>query len=629
MKATSIGLCLSLFLALVPAARRSSAAPMGTAFTYQGQLKDGGLPADGVYDLQFKLFDAATAGAQVGSTLAKGDVAVAGGLFVVSLDFGAAPFAGQARFLEIGVRPGASTGAYTLLGARQELTPSPNALHSSTTSDPAVQRRTVAPNCTVGQYIRSIAADGTPTCAPDTNGGGTVTSVATGAGLTGGTITGSGTIAVAPGGISSAMIAGGAAVKSLNGVADTVTIAGSGGASVSTVGNTITVAAATLPTDCTAPGTVVMGPAGDTTLIGAGYTQAGGTLSQVWTGTTTAGAPTPRTDHTAIWTGSKMIVWGGYNGSIYLNDGGQYDPVTNSWTPVPNTLGTPPPRSLHTAIWTGSRMIIWGGNNATTYHNTGAQYDPVANSWTATATSAGVPSGRSWHTAVWTGSKMIVWGGFGPLNSGGVYDPASNTWIATATTVGVPNPRYGHTAVWTGSRMIVWGGFNGGSYPADAAAFDPSANSWTVISAVGAPIPRSFHSAVWTGSQVIVWGGYTFSGGGYLDTGGRYDAVGNSWLATAVTAGTPPGRSNHTAVWTGSEMLIWGGRAATPFNTGSRYDPTVDSWLPTPTAGAPGSRYSHAAVWTGSRMIVWGGFSSGQSLNTGGQWFELAYFIKN
>jgi hypothetical protein len=129
--------------------------------------------------------------------------------------------------------------------------------------------------------------------------------------------------------------------------------------------------------------------------------------------------------HTAVWTGSKMIVWGGYDGGR-LNTGGQYDPGsgpgTDSWTPT-TMAGAPSPRNDHTALWTGSRMVIWGGFDGT-YHNTGGQYDPTGNSWAATATTPGVPSGRYDHTAVWTGSKMIVWGGYDGLasvNTGGVW----------------------------------------------------------------------------------------------------------------------------------------------------------------------------------------------------------------
>ena len=61
-----------------------------------------------------------------------------------------------------------------------------------------------------------------------------------------------------------------------------------------------------------------------------------------------------------MWTGSEMIVWGGYNGSGYLNDGGRYNPAANSWTAV-TTTGAPAARAYHTAVWTGSEMIVWGG----------------------------------------------------------------------------------------------------------------------------------------------------------------------------------------------------------------------------------------------------------------------------
>ena len=80
--------------------------PVGSAFTYQGRLTDGGAPASGVYDLEFQLFDASAGGSQIGSTQLKDDVSVAEGFFTVTLDFGAAAFAGNARWLSIGVRPG-------------------------------------------------------------------------------------------------------------------------------------------------------------------------------------------------------------------------------------------------------------------------------------------------------------------------------------------------------------------------------------------------------------------------------------------------------------------------------------------------------------------------------------------
>jgi hypothetical protein len=106
-----------------------------TAVTYQGQLKDGGSPANGSHDLQFSLFDAASGGAQVGSTICVDNVNVVDGLFTAQFDFGASVFGGGARWLEIAVRadntPGnCPGGAYTSLAPRQPLTAAPYALQT-------------------------------------------------------------------------------------------------------------------------------------------------------------------------------------------------------------------------------------------------------------------------------------------------------------------------------------------------------------------------------------------------------------------------------------------------------------------------------------------------------------------
>ena len=108
-----------------------------TSFSYQGKLDDGGSPANGAYDLQFKLFDALSGGAQVGSTINRDDLIVTAGTFTTALDFGAAAFPGANRWLEVSVRPGASTGAYTTLSPRQQITSVPYAIKSlnATTAD--------------------------------------------------------------------------------------------------------------------------------------------------------------------------------------------------------------------------------------------------------------------------------------------------------------------------------------------------------------------------------------------------------------------------------------------------------------------------------------------------------------
>src|SRR5438093_12394751 len=85
--------------------------------------------------------------------------------------------------------------------------------------------------------------------------------------------------------------------------------------------------------------------------------------------------------------------------------------------------------------------------------------------------------------------------------------------------------------------------------------------------------------------------------------------------------GAPDARAAHTAVWTGSEMIVWGGddENSLEINTGGRYNPSTDSWTATSTTNAPEpSQFAYTAVWTGSEMIVWGG--NGGSLSAGGRY---------
>ncbi len=107
-------------------------APIGTAFTYQGQLTSGGTPVNGSCDFQFRLFDGPDGNNQVGSTVERTAVQVTNGFFTVQLDFGSAAFDGNARYLEVAVRCPAGGGTYTLLSPRQPITPTPYAVYAIT-----------------------------------------------------------------------------------------------------------------------------------------------------------------------------------------------------------------------------------------------------------------------------------------------------------------------------------------------------------------------------------------------------------------------------------------------------------------------------------------------------------------
>ncbi len=332
--------------------------------------------------------------------------------------------------------------------------------------------------------------------------------------------------------------------------------------------------------------------------------------ADAWTPTSLSGAgPGSRSSHVTVWTGAEAIVWGGSDGDA-LNTGGRFDPATNSWTPTSTGVATPAARYDTTAVWSGTEMIVWGGYNGTIFFGDGGRYNPATDSWMATGT-PGAPAARRMPTSIWTGTEMIVWGGInnGTMqNSGGRYNPAADSWTSTSTGANVPAARIRATSVWSGTQMIVWGGSLSTGNTNTGGRYAPATDSWTPTS-TGANVPalRQDHSAVWTGSEMIVWGGLDTSAGFY-NSGGRYDPAADSWTPTSIGANVPVGRSQHRAVWTGAEMIVWGGAGQTgAVNSGGRYDRSTDTWVPIATQNAPAPRNSFTSAWTGSQMFVFGG----------------------
>jgi hypothetical protein len=122
----------------------------GTAFTYQGRLTDNGAPANAIYDLRFAIYADASSGTVVAGPVDAGDVGVTNGLFTLTLDFGANVFNGGDRWLEIGVRPGTSTGAYraaTSPRARRRRISIPPVRAAWLAAASSYRRTPIPPNC--------------------------------------------------------------------------------------------------------------------------------------------------------------------------------------------------------------------------------------------------------------------------------------------------------------------------------------------------------------------------------------------------------------------------------------------------------------------------------------------------
>jgi hypothetical protein len=344
-----------------------------------------------------------------------------------------------------------------------------------------------------------------------------------------------------------------------------------------------------------------------------------------WQPLPTNSAPDAREYHSAVWTGSKMIIWGGNGGpgKLVLNTGAAYDPTNHSWSPVSQT-GAPSARHSHDAVWTGSKMIVWGGYDGTAEASGGGIYDPATDTWSA-MTTVGEPARRLLFSALWNGKTMVIFGGLTnntPISQGAAFDPATNTWTNLPTS-GQPSPRFNHSALWIGDRIIIWGGQNYADWLSTGSSYNPTTNMWMgPTPAPNVPQARELHSAVWTGSEMLLWGGW--DGGAYLNTGATFDPITSAWKPISAT-NAPSRRSEHSAVWTGKNFIVWGGCGldfcGTAYGDGGAFTPNPNggTWEPIAEVAVMPARRRHTTVWTGSSMIVWGGRNANGLLGTGAE----------
>jgi hypothetical protein len=245
----------------------------------------------------------------------------------------------------------------------------------------------------------------------------------------------------------------------------------------------------------------------------------------------------PRDSAVVAWAGDRLVVWGGATvlppdapdtaETEMRNDGAAYVPATDSWVAV--AAAPIPARSGAESVWTGSRLVVSGG-----YHegddddrSDGAALDPVSGAWSPIAArpAPGSCGGDTACGGVWTGTTALL-----PA-SGLAYDPAGDRWSAVAPS-GPDGPAAGEPAVWTGRRLLAWG-VAGGSDDAGAAGnpaddatpaggmYDPVTNRWQSFAA-GPLSSRNLHTATWTGQEMLIWGGVDPSGDSTLADGAAY-----------------------------------------------------------------------------------------------------------
>lgn len=316
-----------------------------------------------------------------------------------------------------------------------------------------------------------------------------------------------------------------------------------------------------------------------------------------WQRLPTAPIPAGLHQFAGVWTGSELLIYGAGQAR---GVGAAYNPATNTWRKLPPGPG--PAQAMeggYRAVWTGTEMLGWG-------LGLDGAYNPATNHWRRLA-------GPTWSGSIWTGRQVLTWGGgcCGENSAeGAAYTPATDTWQKLP-----PAPLAGRHApmAWTGKELVIAGGFTTeGRYFADAAAYNPSTRTWRQLPPM--PEPRARATATWDGREVLVVGGSAPPNNVrpyvrlYTD-GVAYNPATNRWRHLPAMGDT--GRISHTAVWTGSQLLVWGGQTsrADAWVTaphGVAYDPATNRWSALPKSVLRG-RTGHVAVWTGAQMLIWGG----------------------
>jgi N-acetylneuraminic acid mutarotase len=314
---------------------------------------------------------------------------------------------------------------------------------------------------------------------------------------------------------------------------------------------------------------------------------------------------------TSVWTGSRMIVFGGATSideeGIRTYAGAVYDPAADTWSSLPDLRSGNP--YGYVTVWTGTEMVAFSGLGS-------HAYNPKTNRWRR------LPSGGGFGGVLaWTGRELIAWGGgccAEASNAGSAYNPTTNRWRKLAHSPLAPSQT--PIGAWTGRELVIL--VTGielnlpKRYPASfarAAAYNPRTNTWRRIAP--APDPRfswDGATAIWDGREVLVVGGTLLTNrglsGGLARIPLAYNPRTNRWRRLAAMES---GRTDFAAVWTGKRLLVWGGRTTRggpPQRPprGFAYDPATNRWSRLPQAPLRG-RSDPTAVWTGKAMIVWGG----------------------
>jgi hypothetical protein len=249
------------------------------------------------------------------------------------------------------------------------------------------------------------------------------------------------------------------------------------------------------------------------------------------------------------------------------------------WSELP---APPEVRRAAATAWTGSKLIVWGGyvyvlgTGEGPLSREGSVFDAGSRRWEPMA--PGPLSARSAAASAWTGDEFLVWGGRASeccvppeafLGDGAAYDPAARRWRRLPE---APIEARAPLSVWTGDELIVWGSADRDLRFRDGAAYDPTSNTWRQIA--DGPIELTDAVAVWSGKEMVVFGAALHAGGApetETAIGAAYNPATDSWRELPPSLGSNP--NANTAVWADGRLI-----AMDYDNDVETYEPSAGRW---------------------------------------------------
>jgi N-acetylneuraminic acid mutarotase len=268
----------------------------------------------------------------------------------------------------------------------------------------------------------------------------------------------------------------------------------------------------------------------------------------------------------------RLLLFGGWDGAEFFDTIWSYDLAANTWAGL-DTGGNPPSaRALHSVVYLSDagKLLMFGGYNGSVYLGDTWAYDVAADSWTDLAPSGNVPEARDGHSLVYDASNKKVylfggWNGAKEFSDTWVYDPAANTWTELRPAGDVPVARDSQAMVFepkTG-KVVLFGGWNQTTDFGDTWLYDPAANTWTEASPAGeGPSSRALSQMVCEAStgKVMLFGG---GNSGNVATADMwvYDPAANTWAQIAPAGTLPAGRSGLALAYDSGKgrLFLFGG----------------------------------------------------------------------